>query len=250
MSDDDAIDALASRLAAAGTVLVLTGSGLSADSGVPTFRDAHTGIWARYRPEELATPEAFAADPVAVWRWYAMRRRQLRAIEPNAGHYALAELAEHLGDLRLVTQNVDDLHRRAGHRDVIEFHGDLATSVCHRAGHVVEVAEHGDQPPVCPQCGSLARPAVVWFGENIPPAALERATAAAAACDLFLAVGTSAVVYPAAGLADIARAGGAAIAEINPGDTALSAEVDLRIAARAADALPRLRDRMIGDRGK
>lgn len=234
------IDALASALRDARTVTVLTGSGLSADSGVPTFRDAQTGLWARYRPEDLATPEAFAREPETVWQWYAERRARVRAVEPNAGHYALVELAARLPDLRLVTQNVDGLHQRAGHADVIEFHGSLMTDVCHREGRTVDVDADADAPPACPHCGGPVRPGVVWFGEAIPRAALERATAAAAACDLFLAVGTSAVVHPAAGLADMAREAGARIAEINPADTDLSARVDIRVAEGAAAALPQL----------
>lgn len=238
------IEALAAALREARTVTMLTGSGLSADSGVPTFRDAGDGLWARYRPEDLATPEAFERDPATVWQWYAERRARVRAVEPNAGHHALAGLATHLPDLRLITQNVDGLHQRAGHPDVIEFHGNLMTNVCHREGRAVEVDEEADTPPPCPHCGGPVRPGVVWFGEAIPRDALERATAAADACDLFLAVGTSAVVHPAAGLADMAREAGARIAEINPGDTDLSARVDLRIAERAATALPRLLERL------
>jgi NAD-dependent deacetylase len=232
--------ALAEALAEARTVLVLSGSGLSADSGVPTFRDAQTGIWAQHRPEDVATPEAFARDPAFVWQWYRERRRMARNVEPNAGHHALAELEQRLPDLRLVTQNVDGLHQRAGHRDVIEFHGNLHANRCHREGRPVEVDDDTQEPPRCPHCGGPVRPAVVWFGEMIPPEALERASAAVDACDLFVAVGTSAEVHPAAGLADSARRHGARIAEINPGDTALGPDPDLRIAARAAEALPRV----------
>ncbi|MDZ7747532.1 MAG: NAD-dependent deacylase [Halofilum sp. (in: g-proteobacteria)] len=238
------IDALADAVRAARTVTVLTGAGLSADSGVPTFRDAREGLWARYRPEDLATPEAFERDPATVWRWYAERRARVRAVEPNAGHYALARLATRLPDLRLVTQNVDGLHQRAGHAGVIEFHGSLMTDVCHREGRAVDVAGDDATPPACPHCGGPVRPGVVWFGEAIPRAALEAATAAADACDLFLAVGTSALVHPAAGLADMAREAGARVAEINPEATGLSERVDIRIAAGAAEALPRLLERV------
>lgn len=238
------IEMLAEALRTARTVTVLTGSGLSADSGVPTFRDAQTGLWARYRPEDLASPEAFARDPDTVWQWYRERRRRAAAVEPNAGHRALAELESRLPDLRLVTQNVDGLHQRAGHRDVIEFHGNLHVNRCHREGRPVEVDDASDTPPSCPHCGGPVRPGVVWFGEAIPQAALERATAAAEACDLFLAVGTSAVVQPAAGLAGIARGRGARVAEINPDDTALSARVDIRVQARAAEALPQVSARL------
>lgn len=238
------IDALARAVREAATVTVLTGSGLSADSGVPTFRDAQSGLWANYRPENLATPEAFERDPDTVWQWYAARRQQLREIEPNAGHEALAALARRLADLRLVTQNVDGLHQRAGHADVVEFHGRLTANVCHREQIAVDVDDATDTPPACPSCGARVRPGVVWFGEMIPREALERARAAAEACDVFIAVGTSAVVHPAAGLADLARSAGARIAEINPSTTDMSADVDFRIAERAAEALPRLLERI------
>jgi len=245
MTEEDDINpepiaALAEALAEARTVLVLSGSGLSADSGVPTFRDVRTGIWAHHRPEDVATPEAFERDPGFVWQWYRERRRLARSVEPNAGHDALAELEQRLPDLRLVTQNVDGLHQRAGHRDVIEFHGNLHANRCHRKGRRVEVDDDTDEPPRCPHCGGPVRPAVVWFGEMIPGEALERAGAAGEACDLFLAVGTSAEVHPAAGLADTARRRGARIAEINPAETALSAGAGLRITERAAEALPRV----------
>ena len=234
------IDALANAMRAARTVTVLTGSGLSADSGVPTFRDAQEGLWARYRAEDLASPEAFERDPDTVWQWYRARRQQIAAVEPNAGHRALAELQDQLPDLRLVTQNVDGLHQRAGHRDVIEFHGNLLSNRCHRERRIVQVDDATDSPPPCPHCGGLVRPNVVWFGEAIPEEAIAAATTAARQSDLFVAVGTSAVVQPAAGLADLARGHGARIGEINPEETTLSASVDFRIRARAADALPAL----------
>ncbi len=234
------IDALANAVHAARTVTVLTGSGLSADSGVPTFRDAQEGLWAHYRPEDLATPEAFERDPDTVWRWYRTRRQRMAAVEPSAGHRALADLQKRLPDLRLITQNVDGLHQRAGHCGVIEFHGNLLSNRCHREGRIVEVDDATDTPPSCPHCGGPVRPNVVWFGEAIPEEAIAGATTAAHQCDLFVAIGTSAVVQPAAGLADLARGNGARIAEINPEETALSSNVDFAIRARAADALPAL----------
>jgi NAD-dependent deacetylase len=238
------IDTLAEALRTARTTTILCGAGLSADSGVPTFRDAQTGLWAQYRPEDLASPEAFARDPDTVWQWYRWRRQRIAEVEPNAGHQALAELATRLPDLRLVTQNVDGLQQRAGHDDVIEFHGNIHGNRCHREGRLVEVDAATDTPPACPHCGGPVRPAVVWFGEPIPQEAIMRATAAAEACDLFIAVGTSAVVHPAAGLADIARQAGARIAEINPDDTALSERLDIRIRQRAAEALPQVLTRL------
>lgn len=238
------IDSLVEALRTARCAAVLTGAGISADSGVPTFRDAQTGLWAQYRPEELASPEAFARDPDTVWQWYRWRRQKVAAAQPNAGHEALATLEARLPDLRLVTQNVDGLHRRAGHRDVVEFHGNIDVNRCHREGRIVEVDDATDSPPACPHCGTTVRPGVVWFGEAIPQEALERATAATEACDLFLAVGTSSVVYPAAGLAQMARRGGACVAEINPDATELSDSVDFRIQARAAEALPQILERL------
>lgn len=234
------IEALADALAAAHTVTVLTGSGLSADSGVPTFRDIQDGLWSQYRPEDLASPEAFEHDPATVWQWYRARRQELTRVEPNAGHQALAGLERRLPDLRLITQNVDGLHQRAGHRGVVEFHGSLLGNRCHREGRIVQVDDATDTPPACPHCGGPVRPDVVWFGEPIREEAIAAATTAARCCDLFIAVGTSAVVQPAAGLADLAREHGARIAEVNTGDTALSASVDFGIRARAADALPKL----------
>ena len=234
---DRMIEALAAAVRSARTVAVLTGAGLSADSGLATFRDAQSGLWSQYRPEDLASPDAFARDPVTVWRWYRERRQHVGAAEPNAGHRALAELERRLPDLRLVTQNVDGLHQRAGHREVIEFHGNLLANRCHLEGRIVTVDDATDRPPPCPHCGGPVRPDVVWFGEAIPEAALERAAAAAEACDLFIAVGTAALVQPAAGLADLARQGGARIAELNPDDTALSTQADIRVQTRAAEAL-------------
>ncbi len=240
------IDALANAVRAARTVTVLTGSGLSADSGVPTFRDAREGLWAHYRPEDLASPEAFERDPDTVWQWYRARRQQMAAVEPNAGHRALAELENRLPDLRLITQNVDGLHQRAGHRDVIEFHGNLLGNRCHREGRVVQVDDATDAPPSCPHCGGPVRPNVIWFGEAIPEEAIAAATMAARQCDLFVAVGTSAVVQPAAGLADLARGHGARIAEVNPEETALTGAVDIRVQARAAGALQEVVERLNG----
>jgi len=247
--DQPTIDAIAEAVRAADTVTVLTGSGLSAASGVPTFRDADNGLWAHYRPEDIATPEAFERDPDAVWQWYRARRRQLDHVEPNAGHYALAELAGHLPDLRLVTQNVDGLHQRAGHPSVMAFHGDITINQCHPESRVVAVDDAQDTPPHCPHCGGLVRPGVVWFGEALDSELVERAVAAAGAADVFLAVGTSAEVQPAAGLADLAREAGARIAEINPDATALSERADWVVRASAAEALPRLGERVIARTG-
>jgi len=240
MPNAQLLDTIAARLASAHSVVVLTGAGVSAESGVPTFRDAQTGLWTRYDPQQLATPEAFAADPALVWRWYIHRRTLVRRAEPNAGHWALAELAQRLRDVVVVTQNVDGLHRRAGSRDVIELHGNLMQTRRTSDDAFVSTWDETQVPPVCPDTGALLRPNVVWFGEMLPARALETALARAQNCDVFLAVGTSGVVYPAASLAPLARDHGATLVEINPEPTALSAQADYVVRATSARALPAL----------
>ena len=206
---------------------------------MPTFREAQTGLWARYDPLELATPEAFARDPELVWRWYQWRRELVAQAAPNAGHKALAELASLVPRLTLVTQNVDGMHQRAGSRDVIEFHGNIFTNRCFADGRIVEAA--GDEGvPSCPDCGAHVRPGVVWFGEAIPEDALRASFAAAGDCDVFLSVGTSALVYPAAGLADIAIAAGATTIEVNPSPTGQSDSYTASLRGNAGLVLPKL----------
>lgn len=224
----------------ADAICALTGAGVSAESGVPTFRDAQTGIWARYDPQDLATPEAFSRDPSTVWKWYRWRRKLVRDARPNPGHHALARLAHLHGNLTLVTQNVDGLHQQAGHDDVVEFHGNLHRNICHRDRSPVTVEGDPETPPTCPRCGAMVRPDVVWFGERIPSEALERSSAAARTCRLFMAVGTSATVYPAAGLAELAREAGARVVEINPEATPMSGAVDEAVRAPAGEALPEI----------
>ena len=206
---------------------------------MPTFREAQTGLWAQYDPLELATPEAFARDPELVWRWYQWRRELVAKAAPNAGHKALAELASLVPRLTLVTQNVDGMHQRAGSRDVIEFHGNIFTNRCFADGRIVETA--GDEGvPSCPDCGAHVRPGVVWFGEAIPEDALRASFAAAGDCDVFLSVGTSALVYPAAGLADIAIAAGATTIEVNPSPTGQSESYTASLRGNAGVVLPKL----------
>ena len=224
-------------------VCVLTGAGISAESGVPTFRDAQQGLWARYDPHQLATPEAFEENPQLLWRWYRWRRELVAAAEPNPGHLALARLAELVPRLTLVTQNVDGLHQRAGSRGVIEFHGNLFDDRCHAEGCII-MHDQQVEVPVCPNCGANLRPGVVWFGEAIPETALNESFAAAADCDIFLSVGTSSLVYPAAGLADLARENGATVAEINPEPTLQAQSYDFAIAGNAGVALPKLVESM------
>jgi NAD-dependent deacetylase len=226
---------------AAERLVVLSGAGTSAESGVPTFRDAQTGLWARYDPLELATPGAFAADPGLVWDWYAWRRELVAAARPNAGHVALARLAALKPGTILVTQNVDGLHQRAGSDDVIEFHGSLLRDRCvdcdRRLPH--DPSREG-RPPRCPACGGLLRPDVVWFGEAIPPVALARAFEAAGRAEVFFSIGTSSLVTPAADLAEQALRAGAVVVEINPAPTPLASMAEFALAEPAGTSLPRL----------
>jgi NAD-dependent deacetylase len=204
-------------------VTVLTGAGISAESGVPTFRDAQTGLWSNFKPEELATPEAFLRNPKLVWEWYAMRRARVSEVSPNPGHHALAVLERRVPEFLLATQNVDGLHHRAGNQNVIELHGNLTRTKCFDENVVVdEWAETGEVPPRCPRCGGLLRPDVVWFNEMLPVGAFENALAAAQRCQVFFSIGTSALVYPAASLPIEALNAGALVVEVNPQETPLT----------------------------
>lgn len=243
------LDRALALLAGARVVAALTGAGMSQESGVATFRDAQTGLWARYDPAELATPEAFRRHPARVFGWYLERWRQVRRAEPHGGHRALAALGAVFEEVVVVTQNVDGLHRRAGSADVVELHGSLDRFRCSGAGHTVDAAgfealapsRSGEvEPPACPACGSPVRPGVVWFGELLPKAAVERAWKTCARADALLVIGTSSLVYPAAHLPEIAQAGGAVLLEINPEPTPLTPRVDLWWPARAGVALPAL----------
>jgi NAD-dependent deacetylase len=246
--DSDALPAEVSRardlLDHATSVAVLTGAGISAESGIPTFRDALTGLWEKFRPEELATPEAFEANPKLVWDWYAWRREIVAKAQPNAGHRALVALEqqcrEHEVDFTLVTQNVDGLHRAAGSLRVVELHGNIRRVKCFDRHHPVDSWAEGDEVPACPRCGSLLRPDVVWFGEGLPPEALASAIAAARTCDVFLCVGTSTVVEPAASLPFIALEAGARVIEVNPQPTPLSARASVSLRGTAGGILPLL----------
>lgn len=222
-------------------VTVLTGSGISAESGVPTFREAQTGLWAKFRPEELATQAAFQRNPRLVWQWYNWRREMIAAAKPNAGHRALVEMARRIPTFTLITQNVDGLHQRAGSSPVIELHGNIHRSRCFNEDVVVSVWEHTPhQPPRCPRCGGLLRPDVVWFEETLPEAELDFAYKRSEECEVFLCVGTSGVVYPAANLPLRAVQAGAVLIVINPDDTALCSHATYCVRGTAGDVLPRL----------
>lgn len=238
---DSLVQQAAAALARARHVCVLTGAGTSAESGIPTFRDALTGLWARFNPEELATPQAFERNPKLVWDWYESRREHVRHAEPNPGHYALAELSRLVPRLTLVTQNVDGLHQRAGSRDVLEFHGNILRDRCVAEQLVAgRASANGDDLPRCARCGGLLRPDVVWFGEPIPEGPMIAASDAAEDCDAFLSIGTSSLVYPAAGLAERALARGVPVIEINPNRTDLSPHATLVLRGPSGVLLPRL----------
>jgi NAD-dependent deacetylase len=229
------------RLRSASSAVVLTGAGVSQESGLGTFRGPG-GLWEEFRPEELATPSAFRRAPGTVWRWYAERWRGMAAAAPNPAHHALVRWPDLFPSFTLVTQNIDRLHQRAGSQEVLELHGTLALARCGACGRRLEMDDAlalPGEPPVC-ACGGPYRPDVVWFGEVLPAEPMARAHSAARRCDLFVAVGTSATVFPAAGLIDVAYGAGAAIVEVNPEETAFSHRAHLRLTAPAGAALPAL----------
>jgi NAD-dependent deacetylase len=221
---------------------VLTGAGVSAESGIPVFRGPG-GLWRQYRPEDLATPEAFNRDPSLVWEWYDWRRAVIAGAEPNAAHYALARLEQQAPSFTLITQNVDGLHDRAGSRSPLKLHGDIwavRCLACRREFHDDRVPLP-ELPPRC-VCGGLLRPGVVWFGESLPQDIWAAAERAAATADVLIVAGTSALVHPAAGLIGISRRGGASIIEVNIADTPYSGDVDFPLRGTSAGTLPLLLD--------
>lgn len=231
-------------------VVALTGAGVSAESGVPTFRDKMTGMWEKYDPTQLATPDAFRADPALVTQWNAWRRRLILETEPNAGHLAIATLSERMRadgrEFTLITQNIDRLHHRAGSTDALEIHGNLMEWRCSVTGEITEPTdEQLDDPPIETEAGGFLRPNVVWFGESLPEETIGRAIAALEACDLFLSIGTSALVYPAAGFSQLANAAGARTIEINRDPTPITDAVDISVQGSAAEILPALVERAL-----
>lgn len=230
------IEQAARILTTAGTVCVSTGAGMSVESGMDTFR-GDDGLWSKFNVEELATPTAFRRDPVKVWAWYRWRRQQLAAIVPHDGHRLLAEWERRVSRFTVVTQNIDGLHHRAGSRNVIELHGRLDVARCTYCDYTVQGLDDLGEDPACPVCAKRLRPGVVWFGEALPPGALEAAFDAAQRCDTFLLIGTSGIVQPAASLADAAKAFGARIIEINPNPSELSHLGDVCVRSGCRDAL-------------
>ena len=222
-------------------VAVLTGAGISAESGLQTFRDAQTGLWTKFRPEELATPQAFRRNPKLVWDWYAARREQAEQVRPNPGHLALVDIEQHVPRLTLITQNVDGLHQRAGSKSVLELHGNIHRYKCFQEGIIVaSYPDTGEVPPRCPRCGGFLRPDVVWFGEMLPADVLQAAAEAAYKCDVFFSIGTSGLVEPAASLAHLALQHGAVIVEINPTETPLTSLATYPLSRPAGQVLPAL----------
>jgi NAD-dependent deacetylase len=234
-------------MAGAKRIAVLTGAGVSKESGVPTFRDAQEGLWADFDPETLASRQGFRRDPGLVWRWYAWRTARVDSVEPNAAHHALARLAA-VKPVTIITQNVDGLHQAAGSSDVIELHGNIRRYKCFDNDHPITIADyHVEEPPRCPRCNSLARPDVVWFGEMLPADMLDAAYKATQRCDLMLVIGTSGLVQPAASLPRVAASAGARTIEINPETTSITRYLDLHLSGPAGVVTPQLVDGVMGE---
>lgn len=248
MATQDSITRAAELLASASRVVAFTGAGISAESGVPTFRGAG-GLWEGHPVERVATPEAFAADPLMVWRFYDQRRVNLAPKRPNPGHQVLARWQEQFPSFVLATQNVDSLHEDAGSRGVLHLHGSIWRVRCLACGDEREdrTAPYPQLPPRCP-CGGMLRPAVVWFGEPLPMEVLETAMVAAERCEVLLVVGTSAVVYPAAGLVEVAASAGASVVEVNPQASALAWLATVALRGPSGEVLPRLEAALAGQR--
>ena len=224
-------------------ITVLTGAGISAESGLATFRGKE-GLWARFKPEELANMQAFLANPEMVWDWYQHRRDVLSTAKPNAGHIALAEWEKLAPKFTLATQNVDGLHRMAGSRHVLELHGNIRVNRCQKCGleSSDETVKFAGRVPTCHSCGGMLRPGVVWFGEQLPEKILQDAFRAAERCDIFLTIGTSSQVYPAASLPEIARGSGATVVEINTEPTPFTPMASFHLPGMAGSILPELVD--------
>lgn len=239
----------AQRIRAAKQLVVLTGAGVSKESGVPTFRDAMDGLWAKFDPQQLATPDAFRRDPKLVWDWYEYRREMVSRVAPNAGHYALAEVEQIVPEVIVITQNVDGFHQQAGSRDVIELHGNIVHHKCfdncQGTPTLIDISQltwdKESGPPACPHCGAYVRPNVVWFTEVLPAEALERASALSQTCDVMLVVGTSGMVQPAAQLPYVAKRWGEAyLIDVNPMQDEIAPMADLFLQGPSGVLLPQV----------
>lgn len=230
---------LLDKLRRARHIAVFTGAGVSAESGIPTFRDAQTGLWAKYRAEDLATPEAFRRDPDTVWKWYAWRRDLMRDAQPNPAHRAIAQLERLVERVSVITQNVDGLHRTAGSTDVIELHGNIWSNFCFECKKPAQqIADGSEVPPRCAHCDGLLRPGVVWFGEALPQEAWTRAAAILESADMFFCIGTSSLVEPAASLPRYARTAGRTVIQINPEETRHDEIAQHVLRGKAGEVLP------------
>ena len=234
-------DELIALLRGTSKLVALTGAGVSQESGLRTFRDAQTGLWAQYKPEELASPEAFRRDPKLIWDWYAWRREAVKAVRPNPGHYALAQMEKRFPGFILITQNVDGLHRMAGSQNLLELHGNIQRVRCADCYTFHEIWEDDSEfVPHCTVCGGLLRPDVVWFGEALPRDQLEAAVEAARTCEVFFSIGTSGLVQPAASLAFAAHNRGAVVVEVNAEPTPLTPKANFFLQGKSGEILPRL----------
>lgn len=232
---------LVSLLRGTTKLVALTGAGVSQESGLRTFRDAQTGLWAQYKPEDLASPQAFRRDPKLIWDWYAWRREAVKGVRPNAGHYALVDMETRVPEFTLITQNVDGLHRMAGSRNVLELHGNIQRVRCSECYTFAEVwGDDTESVPQCSVCSGLLRPDVVWFGEALPRDQLEIAVEAARNCEAFFSIGTSGIVQPAASLAHAARNRGAVVVEINAEPTPLTSKANYAFHGKSGEILPAL----------
>lgn len=244
----DVFEKVAQAIHKANIVAILTGAGVSKESGVPTFRDAMDGLWAKYDPEELATPLAFLANPKLVWDWYQWRREMVSKAKPNPGHIALAKLQEYKARVHVITQNVDDLHEQAGSKDIIHLHGNIAQDKCFKNCQgdptLIDIStldyDKDVGPPRCPHCGEFVRPNVVWFGEMLPPDEIRRAAEISKTCDVMLVVGTSGMVSPASRLPEIAKEAKAEVIEVNPDETPISALADWTLRGASGVMLPKV----------
>jgi NAD-dependent protein deacetylase/lipoamidase len=232
---------LISTLRGTTKLVALTGAGVSQESGLRTFRDAQTGLWAQYKPEDLASPQAFRRDPKLIWDWYAWRREAVKGVRPNAGHYALVEIETHIPEFTLITQNVDGLHRMAGSKNVLELHGNIQRVRCSECYTFAETwGDDTESVPQCSVCSGLLRPDVVWFGEALPRNQLEAAVESARSCEVFFSIGTSGVVQPAASLAHAARNRGAVVVEVNAEPTLLTSKANYAFHGKSGEMLPEL----------